>query len=193
MFPQGIGAWEWHPGRLESGPCQPQSFESGNPEAEVGDDVATSLSPLKTPEAGRLPRPRRLPSQAPSWGRKGLPVPESTMQGRVGVGQVLQSAAPAPVRDGAINDRVGERSPLRLFSGTCLEEESRDGRPAGARPAAGSSVSRGAPGRAGPGNDGTLESQVHSPRSAKGARPLVTLDQHSSLKNLPLGTRSPQH
>ena len=120
-------------------------------------------------------------------------MPASTMQGREGVGQVLQSAAPAPVRDGAINDRAGDRSPLRLFSGTCLEEESRDGRPAGARPATGSSVSRGAPGRAGPGNDGTLESQVHSPRSAKGVRPLVTLDQHSSLKNLPLGTRSPQH
>ena len=44
-------------------------------------------------------------------GRKGLPVPASTMQGREGVGQVLQSAAPAPVRDGAINDRVGDRSP----------------------------------------------------------------------------------
>lgn len=67
MLPQGMGAWEWHPGGLEPGPCQPQSFESGNPEAEVGDDIATSLSPFKTPKAGRLPRPHQLPSQAPSW------------------------------------------------------------------------------------------------------------------------------
>ena len=98
------------PGGLEPVPCRPQSFESGNPEAEVGDNIATSLSPFKTPEAGRLPRPHWLPSQAPSWEEGGSRAP-STMQGREGAGQVLQSAAPAPVRDGAINDRVGDRSP----------------------------------------------------------------------------------
>lgn len=66
--------------------------------------------PLRPPRQEGCPSlagfpPRLLP------GRKGVPLPASTMQGREGAGQVLQSAAPAPVRDGAINDRVGDRSP----------------------------------------------------------------------------------
>lgn len=67
MLPQGegqgvasiqVGAWAL-PGL--------KTLRSGNPEAEEEDMVATSPSPFKTPKAGRLPWPHRLPSRAPSW------------------------------------------------------------------------------------------------------------------------------
>lgn len=82
--PLGRGAWEWHPAGLEPGPYQGlKALRSGNPETEEGDIVATSPSPFKTPEAGRLPWPHQLPSQAPSW-EEGAACTPATGQGREG-------------------------------------------------------------------------------------------------------------
>ena len=108
-------------------PTGPQSSEvrkSGDRGAEEGNIVATSPSPFKTPEAGRLPRPHQLPSQAPSW-EEGAACAAATGQGREGGWQVLQSTVPGPVRGQAINDRAGERSQTAAVFRN-LSKESRD-------------------------------------------------------------------
>lgn len=111
-------------------------MRSGNPEAEEGDHVATSLSPFETPKAGRLPGPHQLPSQAPSWEEGAARASiDNAREGR----RLGRCCNPQPLslsEAELLTTGLGREVVLRLFSGTCLEEESRDQRgQAGAQPA----------------------------------------------------------
>lgn len=77
-------------------------------------------------------------------------MPQRQGKGGKEAGQVLQSAAPGPVRGRAINDRAGERSGTVAVFRNLPEKESRDKEGEVAVGLRAPTVSRGAPGRAEP-------------------------------------------